>query len=108
MSFSCEPCQLGKSHRPSLPSIHVSSSHMFDLIYSDVWTTPLLSLHGNRYFVLFLNDHSKFMWIYFITYKSQVFTIIFQQFKNIIKTQFATKITSNLLEWGVSKCLKIC
>lgn len=71
----------------------------FYLIYSYVWSSPILSTSGYCYFLLFLDDYSKFMWIYFMKQKSKVFTI-FQQFKNLIETQFNTKIKQLLTDWG--------
>lgn len=62
----CEPCQLVKSHRLPFTCTHVSSSQPFDLMYSNVWgPSPNFSMKGNRYFVLFVDDCTKFIWIYF-------------------------------------------
>lgn len=67
----CEPCQLGKSHKLPFYSTHVSCTQPFELVYSDVWgPLPIFSINGNRYFVLFIDDFTKFVWIYFISNKS--------------------------------------
>lgn len=61
----CEPCQFDKSHK------HISCSKPFELMYSNVWgPSPLLSINGNRFFVLFIDDFTKFVWIYFLPTKS--------------------------------------
>ncbi|CAN0899525.1 Retrovirus-related Pol polyprotein from transposon RE2, partial [Linum grandiflorum] len=84
----CEPCQLGKSRRLSLSSPHISSSKPFDLVYSDIWgPAPVLSLNGHRYFFLFIDDCTKFVWIYFLTQKSGVHAY-FRRFRTMVNQQF--------------------
>ncbi|CAL9221762.1 unnamed protein product, partial [Arabidopsis halleri] len=47
---SCEPCFLGKSIKlPFVPSLS-SVSQPFEIIHSDLWTSPVLSLSGIRYY----------------------------------------------------------
>ncbi|KAA0060527.1 Retrovirus-related Pol polyprotein from transposon TNT 1-94 [Cucumis melo var. makuwa] len=58
----------------------------------DVWgpskvTTP----SGKRWFVTFIDDHTRLTWVYLITDKSEV-SSIFQNFYHTIETQFHTKI----------------
>lgn len=90
----CDSCQLGKSHRFPLPTSHVASTKPFDLMYLDVWgPSPHFSINGNRYFVLFIDDCTKFVWIYFLSQKSQVYSM-FVQFRKMIKTQFNCNIKS--------------
>ncbi|GJT16471.1 ribonuclease H-like domain-containing protein [Tanacetum coccineum] len=57
----CHACQLGKHVR--LPFVSSSSvvSACFDIIHSDVWTSPILSLSGFKYYVLFLDHYSQFV-----------------------------------------------
>lgn len=96
----CEPCQFGKSHRLSFTHTHVSSSKPFDLVYSDVCgPSPYFSMNGNRYFLLFVDDCTKFVWIYFLSHKSQVFDA-FVQFRTMIHTQFNCLIRSLQTDWG--------
>ena len=96
----CDSCQLGKSHRFPLASSHIASSTPFELIYSDVWgPSPKFSINGNRYFVLFIDDCTKYVWIYFLSHKSQVFTT-FVQFRTMIETQFNAKIKHLQSDWG--------
>ena len=72
----CEPCQLGKSRCLPFYHSHVSSSSPFQLIYSDVWgPSPVSSINGSSYFVLFIDDCTKFIWVYFMSHKSQVFQL---------------------------------
>lgn len=96
----CHPCQLGKSHRFHLSTSHKSSSKPFELVYSDVWgPSPIFSLNGLRYFVLFIDNCTKFIWIYFLSHKSQVFAT-FLKFRTMVKTQFSCDIKSLQTDWG--------
>jgi hypothetical protein len=57
--FDCMPCQLGK--QPTLPFNNSESiaSTTFDLIHSDVWgPSPVPTVGGSRYFVIFVNEKS--------------------------------------------------
>ncbi|KAL4585655.1 hypothetical protein LXL04_010278 [Taraxacum kok-saghyz] len=91
---------LPSSHRFPLAISHVTSSKPFDLLYSDVWgPAPSFSMNGNRYFLLFIDDHSKFVWIYFLSHKSQVFPT-FVQFHKMIKNQFSSDIKQIQSDWG--------
>lgn len=96
----CESCQFGKSHRFHLPTSHVTSTKPFALMYSDVWgPSPHFSINGSCYFVLFIDDCTKFVWIYFLSHKSQVYPT-FVQFRKMIKTQFNCAIKSMQTDWG--------
>ncbi|CAN0925281.1 Retrovirus-related Pol polyprotein from transposon TNT 1-94 [Linum grandiflorum] len=96
----CEPCQLGKSRRLPFPSIHSNSSKPFDLVYSDVWgPAPCLSLNGYRYFLVFVDDCTKFIWIYFLTQKSEVLEFV-RRFHSMIRTQFGVNIKQFQSDWG--------
>ena len=60
-NFDCVSCQLGK--QPTLPfntseSMSIDTS---DLIHSDVWgPSSVSSIGGSRYFVVFVNDYSRY------------------------------------------------
>ncbi|GKC18445.1 ribonuclease H-like domain-containing protein [Tanacetum coccineum] len=44
----CHACQLGKHVRVPFVNSSTASSSCFDIIHSDVWTSPILSLSGKR------------------------------------------------------------
>jgi hypothetical protein len=54
----CESCQLGKSKQlPFSESNRISTSPL-ELIHSNVWTSPIPSLSGCKFYVLFIDDYS--------------------------------------------------
>ena len=86
------PCQFGK--QTALP-FNNSVSHAlssFDLIHSDVWgPSPISTLGGSRYFVIFVDDFSRYTWIYLFKNRSELYQI-YLDFTKMIETQFSKPI----------------
>ena len=86
-----ESCQLGKSKQlPFSESSRVSTSPL-ELIHSDVWTSPVPSMSGCRFYVIFVDDFNRFTWLYPIINKSEVFNY-FVKFKLLVEKLFSTSI----------------
>ncbi|KAJ9565081.1 hypothetical protein OSB04_001047 [Centaurea solstitialis] len=83
----CHSCVLGKQIKFPFSSSNSLTHLPFDIIHTDVWTSPVLSSSGHRYYVLFLDDKTNYMWTYPLANKSQVFST-FLHFFSMIKTQF--------------------
>ena len=70
----CDYCLLGKQHRMSFRILSTRKSNVLDLVYSDVCDPiDVESLGGNKYFVTFIDDASRKVWVYFLKTKDQVF-----------------------------------
>jgi hypothetical protein len=89
----CEGCVLekhpqekfdkGKSQRASAP---------LDLIHSDLMGPfPHPLINKVRFFLIFVDDFSRFTWIYFLRKKYEVFQHL-KYFKALVETQFGKKI----------------
>ncbi|XP_071921648.1 retrovirus-related Pol polyprotein from transposon RE1 isoform X2 [Coffea arabica] len=92
LSLDCSACKLGKSKTLLFPTYGSRANACFEIIHSDVWgITPVISHAHYRYFVTFIDDYSRFTWIYFLRTKAEVFTV-FQTFVAYIETQFSTTI----------------
>jgi transposase InsO family protein len=91
-SLECASCKLGKSKILPFP-LHASrASHCFDLIHSDVWGPSPVSSHEKfKYYVTFIDDHSRFTWVYFLRSKFEVFRI-FTEFFAYVTNQFSSSI----------------
>ncbi|GKE60862.1 ribonuclease H-like domain-containing protein [Tanacetum coccineum] len=87
----CHACQLGKHVRLPFVSSDTVISSCFDIIHSDVWTSPIPSLSGFKYYVLFLDHYSQFVWVYPLVNKSDVMSK-FVLFRNYVRTQFKCEI----------------
>lgn len=90
-----ESCLLGKFHKLAFPKSSSRCQKPFELVHSDVWgPSPHLSIDGFRFFVLFVDDCTKFTWIFPMKNKSEVFHY-FQYLCAFIHNQFST--TLNIL-----------
>lgn len=69
----CSACQMGKTHRLSLQNVHTRSKQPFDILHVDVWDpSPIAGTNGMRYFLFFVDDYSRYQWLYVMYSKAQV------------------------------------
>lgn len=88
----CLPCLSNKSHKLPFSMSSISSSYPLEILYSDLWgPTPVNSIDGFRYYVIFVDHFSKSVWLYPLKLKSDV-SIIFPIFKNLVERQFNSQI----------------
>jgi len=69
----CETCQYGKQSRNPFPKEAVCSQKALELVHSDVYgPMPVSSVGGNRYFVTFTDDCTRYTAVYFMSQKNEV------------------------------------
>jgi hypothetical protein len=68
-----------------------SSKSPFELIYCDVWTPPVVSTSGFKYYLVLLDDFTHFYWTFPLKQKSDVFHSI-TTFHSYVRTQFGLPI----------------
>uniref|UniRef100_A0A2N9EVF0 Integrase catalytic domain-containing protein n=1 Tax=Fagus sylvatica TaxID=28930 RepID=A0A2N9EVF0_FAGSY len=81
----------------------------FDLIHSDIWgPSPTATVGGSKYFVIFVDDFSRYTWIYLMHNRSEL-AQIYRTFAQMISTQFSKTIkifrTDNAMEYRDSQFL---
>ena len=71
----CESCKEGKHHRSRFPvDGGKRSSEPLGLVHSDVCVKMNAeSLSGGEYFVTFIDDNTRYTWIYVLKHKDEVF-----------------------------------
>ncbi|KAL5840711.1 hypothetical protein ACOSQ4_013319 [Xanthoceras sorbifolium] len=90
--FHCDFYELSKHTRSVYHPNSYKASKPFALIHSDVWgPSRVPNITGTKWFVTFINDHTRVTWVFLMKEKSEV-TNIFKNFHSLIKNQFQTKI----------------
>ena len=99
-SFQCEPCVLSKSI-PSVPHPHDDRSKAaFELIHSDLsGIAPVPTFGGSLYYIAFIDDFTRYAWVYFLKVKSDA-GIVIRDFIAMAERQFNAKILSLLTDGG--------
>jgi transposase InsO family protein len=93
----CKHCIYGKHNRQKFKTRRHTSEEILDYIHSDVWgPSPTISYGGSSYFVTFIDDFSRKVWVYMLKGKADVFTI-FKQFRDLLEKSTGRSI----------KCLRI-
>ncbi|CAL2248910.1 unnamed protein product [Prunus armeniaca] len=77
----CEGCIFGKFHRLPFSQSTWEARAPLELVHADICgSTQTPSFNSKKYFLLFVDDYSKKMWVYFLEQKSEAFSF-FKQFK---------------------------
>ncbi|KAJ0579128.1 putative RNA-directed DNA polymerase [Helianthus annuus] len=91
---------MGKSSKLHLQDSTFRSNNILDLVYCDVWgPSPSLSIDGYRYYLLCVDHYSRYMWLFPLNQKSDVYS----QFTNFVcmaERQFNTKLKNVQSDWG--------
>ena len=71
----CESCVYEKQKRVSfVKSWKEKKSEILELVHIDVWRlAQVSSIGGSHYYVIFIDDATRKVWIYFLRQKSDVF-----------------------------------
>ncbi|KAK9125440.1 hypothetical protein Scep_014286 [Stephania cephalantha] len=95
----CSICPLGKHHALPFNISQSSSSHVLELIHTDVWGPAQVTSHdGFNYYIHFLDDCTRFTWLFPLKNKLDALPT-FITFKNMVENQFSTKIKHIQSDW---------
>lgn len=96
----CSACQLGKSHRLPFSLSQTRANQPLALVHTDIWgPSHIPSKENFRYYIVFLDDFSRFSWIFPLTLKSQALET-FITFKRLVEKQFHLPIKSVQADGG--------
>ena len=74
----CKFCVFGKQHKLSLKQVEHTTKGILDYVHTFFWGPTLFwSKGGAEYFLTFIDDYSRKVWVYFMKHNSEVF----EQFK---------------------------
>ncbi|CAN0870173.1 Retrovirus-related Pol polyprotein from transposon TNT 1-94 [Linum grandiflorum] len=91
-SLQCETCQMAKHTRSIYSGVKYRPTQPFAVIHSDIWgPTRVKNINGAKWFVTFIDDHTRLTWTFLMREKSET-PQTFQEFYDMILTQFNTKI----------------
>jgi hypothetical protein len=90
-SSICDPCLCAKAHQLPFPVSYSRATTPLELIHSDVWDPAIKFFGRKKYYVSFIDDYSKFTWIYLLRRKSEVFQY-FLEFQSLVECMFNRKI----------------
>lgn len=90
----CYVCPLAKQRRLSFPSHNNRSQHAFELVHCDIWGPYHIStISGYRYFLILVDDCTRFTWVFLLRHKSDV-TFILPHFWTRLILNLTTKSNS--------------
>jgi hypothetical protein len=95
----CNACQQGKIHQLAFPKSTSVSTVPLELVHSSVWGPAPTYIGRKNYYVSFVDDFSKFTWVYLIRHKSKVFQVL-RIFQKLVERTFNRKILGMQTNWG--------
>ena len=89
----CEACIIGKHHRrPFVTQTYQRASEALEIVHSDVCGPLNVESNGNnRYFITFIDDFTRKIWVYFLQKKSELFDH-FKKFRLHVEKQSGNSI----------------
>ncbi|KAH9726277.1 Integrase catalytic domain-containing protein [Citrus sinensis] len=88
----CEHCVVGKKTRVKFGTTNHDIREILEYVHSDVWgPTKTASISRSHYFVTFVDDFSRRVWVYTMRAKDEVLEI-FVKWKKLVETQTRRKI----------------
>ncbi|KAE8708930.1 hypothetical protein F3Y22_tig00110332pilonHSYRG00561 [Hibiscus syriacus] len=88
----CAGCQYGKAHQLPYDESKFKAKEPLELVHSDVFgPVKQQSISGMRYMVTFIDDFSRYVWIFFMKEKSDTFSK-FKEFRDSAEGEVGKKI----------------
>lgn len=81
----CNFCQLGKHSLLPFSNSVSKTTLPFQIIHVNLWTSPIPSFFGYKYYLVLIHDFIHYLWTYPLRHKSDVFEV-FVHFHKLIYT----------------------
>uniref|UniRef100_A0A2N9EEC7 Integrase catalytic domain-containing protein n=1 Tax=Fagus sylvatica TaxID=28930 RepID=A0A2N9EEC7_FAGSY len=83
---------IGKMHKLPFPISVPKSEFPLHVLHANLWgPAPIQSYNGFKYYLVIVDDYTKFCWVYLLKNKSDTFTT-FQQFKAMAEKHYNSSI----------------
>jgi hypothetical protein len=89
----CHACQLGRHIQLPFPSSSTQVVQPFDLVHCDLWTSPVSSVSGCKYYLVIFDDCTHYSWTFSLRQKSDTFPTL-SHFFAFVSMQFGRTIRS--------------
>jgi hypothetical protein len=89
----CHACQLGKHVRLPFDISTSRATTPFELLHCDIWTSPLPSFSGYKYYLVVLDDFTHYLWTFPLRHKSDTYSTL-TNFFAYASTQFGAIVKS--------------
>ena len=103
----CEDCIIGKSSRLRFETAAHTTKEKLGYIHSDLWgSAQVNSLGGCRYFLTFIDDFSRMVWVFALKSKDEVLEK-FKNWKTFVENQTGLKVKTLRTDNGLEYCNKL-
>ncbi|KAH9754460.1 hypothetical protein KPL71_015451 [Citrus sinensis] len=103
----CEDCILGKASRIKFESAVHTTKEKLGYIHSDLWgPAQVTSLGGCKFFLTFIDDFSRMVWVYALKTKDEVLEK-FKRWKVLVENQTNLKVKVLRTDNGLEYCNKL-
>nr|GEU67730.1 putative polyprotein [Tanacetum cinerariifolium] len=97
-------CVKGKQCRVKFSTDQLTSKEIMEYVHSDLWGPfSVKSQGGCVYFVTFIDDYSRKVWVYFLKIKDDVFRK-FKEWKTMVEKQTRKKVKTLRTDNGLEFC----
>lgn len=98
--FLCDACPQGKIHQKQHVIQSVKTTTAFQFVRSNIWgPASQSSSHGFKYYLSFVDDFTRYVWIYPLSLKSEAATII-KSFITMVQCRFHVNVEKFQTDWG--------
>ena len=103
----CEDCIIEKSSRLRFETAAHTTKEKLGYIYSDLWGPAQVNLLGGcRYFLTFIDDFSRMVWVFALKSKYEVLEK-FKNWKTFVENQTDLKVKALRTDNGLEYCNKL-
>ncbi|KAH9750404.1 hypothetical protein KPL71_013868 [Citrus sinensis] len=102
----CEKCVFGKATRHRFNPGKKETKQTLDYVHSDLWGPSQVPSHGGaRYFITFIDDYSRRVWVYVLKHKNEAFER-FKEWIALMENQTERRLKRLRTDNGLEYCNK--